>query len=101
MADALRHENDIAGDENELGVSSNIDLARLTEEVMETVVSARRFETHAPRAARRMSTSSAEMELVNLTRSEAVSATLNIEWRENWMIDISVCHPFVLHQYGK
>ncbi|KAK5131992.1 hypothetical protein LTR08_000412 [Meristemomyces frigidus] len=89
VADASRHLNSIAGDQNELGVTSSVDLARLTEEVVETVVSARRFESHVPRAARRTSTASAEMDSPDPTRSEAVCVTLNIDQRDNWMIDIS------------
>ena len=45
-ADKTRHKAGLYADPNEIGVTSNVDLAQLTEDLVETVVSAHRFQYH-------------------------------------------------------
>lgn len=71
-ADALQYSQNKAGvDTTEMGVTATVDLALLTEEVIETVVNAYRFRKNE-----------------NL---EVPSVAINIEQRSNWMVKIQVC----------
>ncbi|KAK4546286.1 hypothetical protein LTR36_001963 [Oleoguttula mirabilis] len=93
-ADATRHQAGSVGDPNEMGVMSSVDLARLTEEVVETVVSARRFDRR--NHTRRMSAdegvvdgSGTDPETADSKKLHDVSVSVEIDRRDDWMIDIS------------
>lgn len=60
-------------DTSEIGVTATLDLALLTEEVVETVVNAYRFQKS------RAST------------ADAPSVAVNIEHRDNWNVEFQVC----------
>jgi signal transduction histidine kinase len=93
-ADATRHKAGIDADTNEIGVTSNVDLAQLTEDLVETVVSAHRFQYHPLQSP---SSSSATPGLEQIASrhlptqalgTEDVSIVLNIPYRRNWCVEI-------------
>lgn len=94
-ADASRHEASIAGNQSEMGVTMCMDLARLTEEVVETVTSACRFKSRAQSRAQFQSPSASKDDghdqhsLLETNHTDAVSITLDIGWRKSWIIDIA------------
>lgn len=59
-------------DLGEMGVTANVDLALLTEEVVETVVNAHRFQK------------------LRMESHEVPSVAINIDQRSNWMVKIQV-----------
>ncbi|KAI7272035.1 hypothetical protein KC343_g4375 [Hortaea werneckii] len=93
-ADASRHGASIAGDETEIGVTMRLDIARLTEEVVETVASAYRFKGRPSSSAQANTKpteteSSAERSNSEARHIEVLSIILDIAWRRTWVIDIS------------
>lgn len=76
VRDASRHKNAAKGDANEIGVTSNVDFARLTEDVVETVVAANRFQRMA-------NTGQADDGARN-----PVSVVLDIPCRHHWRISM-------------
>lgn len=93
-ADATRHQAGSTGDHSEMGVTSSVDLARLTEEVVETVVSARRFErrnqtSRTSTAESVVTGSGGETESLDAKGRHSVSVSVDIDWRDSWVIDIS------------
>ncbi|KAI7090810.1 hypothetical protein KC356_g1132 [Hortaea werneckii] len=93
-ADASRHQASIAGDETEMGVTMRLDVARLTEEVVETVASAYRFKGRPGNSGQAKLTppeteSSAERSNSEARHIEVLSIILDIAWRRSWVLDIS------------
>ncbi|KAK5115852.1 hypothetical protein LTR85_009446 [Meristemomyces frigidus] len=93
-ADATRHLAGSAGDRNEMGVTSSVDLARLTEEVCETVISARRFERrsqtrHTFAVEGIEAAAEGHLESSDAKQQNSVSVSIDIDRRDSWMIDIS------------
>ncbi|KAK3708961.1 hypothetical protein LTR37_011125 [Vermiconidia calcicola] len=71
-ADAVRHRNDVTESTNsgEIGVTTTVNLARLTEETIETVVSAHRFQN------------------LRTSGPDDLSVTLGIPWKKNWQVEL-------------
>jgi signal transduction histidine kinase len=93
-ADATRHKAGIDADTNEIGVTSSVDLAQLTEDLVETVVSAHRFHYHPLQS---LSSSSVTTGLEQIASrhqptqalgAEDVSIVLNIPYRRNWCVEM-------------
>ena len=91
-ADATRHKAGIDANANEIGVTSSVDLAQLTEDLVETVVSAHRFQYHPLQSPPSSSATSGLEQVVSRqlpTQSlgaEDVSIVLNIPYRKNWCV---------------
>lgn len=73
-ADVLRHGKDGTESTNshEIGVTVNVNLARLTEEILETVVNAHRFQS------------------LRTLKADELSVSISIPWRRNWMVELQV-----------
>ena len=93
-ADATRHKTGKDADPNEIGVTSYVDLAQLTEDVVETVVSAHRFQYHPLQSPPSSSVTPGLEQIVSRRLptqgkgAEDVSIALNIPYRKNWCVDI-------------
>lgn len=73
-ADALRHKNEKSTfDSAEIGVTATVDLALLTEEVVESIVNAHRYQK------------------TRMASAEIPSVEINIQWRSNWQVEMQVC----------
>lgn len=75
-ADALRYSKGVtnnADTSEEIGVTATVDLALLTEEVVETAVNAHRFSK------------------TRMASADVPSVAINIERRDNWNVEIQVC----------
>ena len=92
--DATRHKAGIDADPNEIGVTSNIDLAQLTEDLVETVVSAHRFQYHPLQSPPSRSITPGLEQIVSrrlptqAPGAEDVSIVLSIPYRKNWCVEI-------------
>lgn len=91
VADASRHSSSLTHGKDQSGEAFVVDLARLTEEVVESVVAAHRFQNlskgrsfNADNIGARSSSSGTPSSL-----HHAISVTLDIEKRDNWYIQIS------------
>lgn len=93
--DASRHHSNVDGVKSELGVTLNVNLARLTEELVETVVSSFRFE-----AMTRTSGENTPYDDIGQNQSvttlsykshevNPVSVTVNIASQDDWTVAIS------------
>lgn len=71
--DALRHKNKSEVDSGEIGVTATVDLALLSEEVVETIVNAHRYQKS------------------RMASVEVPSVEINIQWRSNWQVEMQAC----------
>lgn len=72
-ADASRYNKSVKGHVDEIGVTATVDLALLTEEVVETAVNAHRFRKTL------------------MANADVPSVAINIERRDKWTVEIQVC----------
>lgn len=90
-ADNARHqEASTAGDVEEMGVSSNVDVARLTEEVIESLVSAFRFQGVARKAVSSEALQDDSAVQLGAGASKPVAVTISVDKRSDWTARISV-----------
>ncbi|WPH02791.1 Hypothetical protein R9X50_00565900 [Acrodontium crateriforme] len=93
--DASRHHSNVEGVKSELGVTLNVNLARLTEELVETVVSSFRFEEMTRNSGEKTPYGDTSQNQSSTTLSyktpkvSPVSITVNIASQDNWTVAIS------------
>lgn len=92
-ADSARHESSSGpGDNNEIGVTTNVDFAKLTEDVVETVVAASRYQAMATSVEKMEQRDQAPQSAIRRRRSmlsdklNSVSMIVDIPWRHRWWI---------------
>lgn len=88
VRDASRHKSAAKGDDNEIGVTSNVDFARLTEDVVETVVAANRFQRMANTGQADDDSRSYLQNGSPRHRGNPVSVVLDMPCRHHWRISM-------------